>query len=117
MSTFARINYFGFLESPYRKVVDGKPTDEIDFLSADEEDKYIIAQANEPLDENGYFANEYLIAKYRGKILEVAADRVHYMDVSQTVGRGFCFLIPFLENDDANRALMGPTCNGRQYPY
>lgn len=82
MSTFARINYFGFLESPYRKVVDGKPTDEIDFLSADEEDKYIIAQANEPLDENGYFANEYLIAKYRGKILEVAADRVHYMDVS-----------------------------------
>lgn len=117
MSTFARINYFGFLESPYRKVVDGKPTDEIDFLSADEEDKYIIAQANEPLDENGYFANEYLIAKYRGKILEVAADRVHYMDVSpkQLVGVS-ASLIPFLENDDANRALMGANMQRQAVP-
>lgn len=117
MSTYARINNFGFLESPYRRVVDGKPTDEIVYLSADEEDKYIIAQANEPIDEKGNFRNEYLIAKYRGKILEVTPDKVDFMDVSpkQLVGVS-ASLIPFLENDDANRALMGANMQRQAVP-
>ena len=117
MSTYARINNFGFLESPYRRVVDGKPTDEIVYLSADEEDKYIIAQANEPIDEKGYFKNEYLIAKYRGQILEVTPDKVNFMDVSpkQLVGVS-ASLIPFLENDDANRALMGANMQRQAVP-
>ena len=117
MSTYARINNFGFLESPYRRVVDGKPTDEIVYLSADEEDKYIIAQANEPIDEKGYFKNEYLIAKYRGQILEVTPDKVNFMDVSpkQLVGVS-ASLIPFLENDDANRALMGANMQRQGVP-
>lgn len=117
MSIYARINNFGFLESPYRRVVDGKPTDEIVYLSADEEDKYIIAQANEPIDEKGNFRNEYLIAKYRGKILEVTPDKVDFMDVSpkQLVGVS-ASLIPFLENDDANRALMGANMQRQAVP-
>src|SRR5690554_6765999 len=117
MSTFRSINNFGFLESPYRRVVDGKPTDEIVYLSADEEDKYIIAQANEPIDEKGNFRNEYLIAKYRGKILEVTPDKVDFMDVSpkQLVGVS-ASLIPFLENDDANRALMGANMQRQAVP-
>ena len=117
MSTYARINNFGFLESPYRRVVDGKPTDEIVYLSADGEDKYIIAQANEPIDEKGNFRNEYLIAKYRGKILEVTPDKVDFMDVSpkQLVGVS-ASLIPFLENDDANRALMGANMQRQAVP-
>ncbi|MFP4016596.1 MAG: DNA-directed RNA polymerase subunit beta [Halanaerobiales bacterium] len=117
MSTFARINPFGFLESPYRKVIDSKPTKEIEYLTADEEDKYIIAQANEPIGENGYFVNEHILAKYRGDIIEVSPEKVSYMDVSpkQLVGVS-ASLIPFLENDDANRALMGANMQRQAVP-
>ena len=117
MSTFARINKYGFLETPYRKVIDGKPTDEIVYLTADEEDKYIIAQANEPIGEDGSFVNEHLMSKYRGDILEVTPDKVSYMDVSpkQLVGVS-ASLIPFLENDDANRALMGANMQRQAVP-
>lgn len=117
MSTFARINPFGFLETPYRKVVDSKPTDEIEYLTADEEDKHIIAQANEPIGGDGYFENEHILAKYRGDILEVLPENVTYMDVSpkQLVGVS-ASMIPFLENDDANRALMGANMQRQAVP-
>jgi DNA-directed RNA polymerase subunit beta len=117
MSTYAGINKFGFLETPYRKVVEGKAVDEIEFLTADEEDKFIIAQANEPFDEDGRFKHDLVIARYKGEIIEVAPDRVDYMDVSpkQLVGVS-ASMIPFLENDDANRALMGANMQRQAVP-
>ncbi|MDI3548845.1 MAG: DNA-directed polymerase subunit beta [Halanaerobiales bacterium] len=117
MSCYARTNQFGFLETPYRKVIDGKPTDEIEYLTADEEDNYIIAQANEPFDENNGFKHDLVIARHRGDILEVPPDKVDYMDVSpkQLVGVSAA-MIPFLENDDANRALMGANMQRQAVP-
>lgn len=117
MSTYAGINKFGFLETPYLKVTDGKPTDEMVSLTADEEDRYIIAQANEPIGEDGHFENEHVIARYRGDILEVTPDRVDFIDVSpkQLVGVS-ASMIPFLENDDANRALMGANMQRQAVP-
>jgi DNA-directed RNA polymerase subunit beta len=117
MSSYARTNELGFLETPYRKVVDGKPTDKIEYLTADEEDSYTIAQANEPFIEKGEFKNELVIARYRGDILEVSHDKVDYMDVSpkQLVGISAA-MIPFLENDDANRALMGANMQRQAVP-
>ncbi|NLC06905.1 MAG: DNA-directed RNA polymerase subunit beta [Syntrophomonadaceae bacterium] len=119
LSTYARINEYGFIETPYRKVnkESGIVTNEIEYLSADEEDNYIIAQANEPLDKDGRFINKRVNARYGSEILEVPADKVEYMDVSpkQVVSIATA-LIPFLEHDDANRALMGANMQRQAVP-
>jgi len=108
LSTYARVNEYGFIESPYRRVKNGRVTQDVDFLTADQEEKYIIAQANERIDKNGKFQNKGVSARFRGEFLEVSPERVDFMDVSPkqlvSVSAG---LIPFLEHDDANRALMG----------
>ncbi len=119
LSTYARINEYGFIEAPYRKIdkATGVVTDQIDYLTADEEDKYIIAQANEELDENGRFKKKKVLSRFRDDILEVESDRVEYMDVSpkQLVSVATA-MIPFLENDDANRALMGSNMQRQAVP-
>ena len=117
LSTFARINDYGFIETPYRKVVDGKVTDQCEYMTADEEDLYVIAGANEPLDEEGRFINKRVGCRYRDQILEVDRERVDYMDVSpkQLVSVATA-MIPFLENDDANRALMGSNMQRQAVP-
>jgi len=119
LSTYARINEFGFIETPYRKVdkETGKVTDIIEYLTADEEDLYVIAQANAPLDEEGRFAEKKVNARYGSEILVVDSDRVDYMDVSpkQVVSIATA-MIPFLEHDDANRALMGANMQRQAVP-
>ena len=117
LSTFARINEFGFIETPYRRVQDQRVLDQIDYLSADEEDKYVVAQANEPLDENGYFINERLNVRDGDLIAVRPAAQAQYMDVSpkQLVSVATA-LIPFLEHDDANRALMGANMQRQAVP-
>jgi DNA-directed RNA polymerase subunit beta len=117
LATYARINKFGFLEAPYRKVVSGKVTDEIVYLSADLEDKYVIAQANEPLDDHGRFVNQLLTARFRSDYPVVNPSKIEYMDVSpkQLVSVAAA-LIPFLEHDDANRALMGSNMQRQAVP-
>jgi DNA-directed RNA polymerase subunit beta len=110
LSTYARINQYGFLETPYRKVVNGIATKDIEFLSADEEAECIIAQANAPLDDNGKFLKESALCRLRGDFPIVTPKRVQFMDVSpKQLVSAAASLIPFLEHDDANRALMG--CN------
>ncbi|MBN1676501.1 MAG: DNA-directed RNA polymerase subunit beta [Kiritimatiellae bacterium] len=108
LSAYARVNEYGFIESPYRRVKSGRVTQEVDYLTADQEEKYIIAQANEPLDSGGKFLNKGVSARFRGEFLEVSGERIDYMDISPkqlvSISAG---LIPFLEHDDANRALMG----------
>lgn len=117
MATFARINKYGFLETPYRKVVKGKVTEDIHFLSADEEDRYYIAQSHEELDKHGKFVNEYIIARRRSDYPLVAADEVQFMDVSpRQIVSVAASLIPFLEHDDANRALMGSNMQRQAVP-
>ncbi|MEM8839852.1 MAG: DNA-directed RNA polymerase subunit beta, partial [Pseudomonadota bacterium] len=108
LATFARVNKYGFIESPYRKVVDGKVTTEVVYLSAMEEANYTVAQANAPLDESGQFVDDTVQARHAGEVLIAPVDSVDLMDVSpkQLVSVA-ASLIPFLENDDANRALMG----------
>src|SRR5215218_9339410 len=118
LATFGRINPFGFVETPYRKVVKGKVTDQIDYLTADDEDKYVIAQANAPLDDKNKFVEERVLVRQRdGEVSEVLADEVDYMDVSprQMVSVATA-LIPFLEHDDANRALMGANMQRQAVP-
>ncbi|NLM38092.1 MAG: DNA-directed RNA polymerase subunit beta, partial [Firmicutes bacterium] len=118
LTTFARINEYGFIETPYRRVIDGKVTDEIVYLTADEEDKYIIAQANETFNpETRVFDNEKVSARFKEAILVVPREDVHYMDVSpkQLVSVATA-LIPFLEHDDANRALMGANMQRQAVP-
>ena len=119
LSTYARINEYGFIEAPYRKVDHEKKivTDEIVYLTADEEDEYIIAQGNEPLDEEGHFVDERVMVRLREDILEVPQDQVDFMDVSpkQLVSVATA-MIPFLENDDANRALMGSNMQRQAVP-
>jgi len=119
LSTYARINEYGFIEAPYRKVdkKNKKVTDEIVYLTADEEDEYVIAQANEPLNEDGWFANEKVKVRYKDQILETESKEVDYMDVSpkQLVSVATA-MIPFLENDDANRALMGSNMQRQAVP-
>jgi DNA-directed RNA polymerase subunit beta len=110
LSTYARINPYGFLETPYRKVVNGVTTKDIEFLSADEEADCIIAQANAPLDEHGKFLRKQVLARTRGDFPVVEPKKVQYMDVApRQLVSAAASLIPFLEHDDANRALMG--CN------
>ncbi|MCB1070683.1 MAG: DNA-directed RNA polymerase subunit beta, partial [Kiritimatiellae bacterium] len=117
MSIYARVNEFGFIESPYRRVVDGKVTEQVDYLTADQEENYVIAQANAPLEANGKFSLPTVSVRFRGDFLEVPRDRVHYMDLSPkqlvSVAAG---LIPFLEHDDANRALMGSNMQRQAVP-
>ena len=118
LTTYAQINEYGFIETPYRRVVDGKVTDEIVYLTADEEDKYIIAQANETFDqETRLFDNEKVSARFKEQILVVPREDVHFMDVSpkQLVSVATA-LIPFLEHDDANRALMGANMQRQAVP-
>ncbi|NLC46186.1 MAG: DNA-directed RNA polymerase subunit beta [Firmicutes bacterium] len=117
LCTFARVNEYGFIETPYRKVVDGKVTDEIVYLTADVEDNYVIAQANEPFAEDGSFVNEQVSARYKDEILLVSPQNVDYMDVSpKQIVSVATALIPFLENDDANRALMGANMQRQAVP-
>ena len=119
LSTYARINEYGFIEAPYRKVIKGEGivTKEIEYMTADTEDKYIVAQANEPIDENGKFLDKKVAARYREEILEVPAESVDYMDVSpKQVVSVATAMIPFLENDDANRALMGSNMQRQAVP-
>ena len=109
LATYARVTPFGFIETPYRKVVDGKVSDRIDYLTADEEDEHIIAQANAPLTDDNFFAEARVLVRRRGGEVEnIQASEVDYMDVSprQMVSVATA-MIPFLEHDDANRALMG----------
>ncbi|KQY98509.1 DNA-directed RNA polymerase subunit beta [Microbacterium sp. Root53] len=118
LASFARINSFGFIETPYRRVVDGKVTNEIDYLTAAEEEAYIVAQANAPLKADGSFAEDRVLARQVGGEVDlVPAEEIGYMDVSprQMVSVGTS-LIPFLEHDDANRALMGANMQRQAVP-
>ncbi|MBO5403689.1 MAG: DNA-directed RNA polymerase subunit beta [Phascolarctobacterium sp.] len=119
LSTFAVINKYGFMETPYRRVdkENKRVTDEVRYMTADVEDRYIIAQANEPLDENGYFLGDRVTARAKDDVLSISPSQVDYMDVSpkQVVSIATA-LIPFLENDDANRALMGANMQRQAVP-
>ncbi len=117
LATYARINEFGFIETPYRKVKKGCVTEEIHYLTADEEDKYIVAQANAELDKDNRFAQEKVLVRIRDEVDTVEPETVDYMDVSprQTVSVATA-LIPFLEHDDANRALMGSNMQRQAVP-
>jgi DNA-directed RNA polymerase subunit beta len=118
LSTYARINEYGFVETPYRKVVKGRVTDEIHYLTADEEDKYVIAQANAEVDENGKFIGDrVLVRKRRGDVHYVSPTEVDYQDVSPSqIVSVAAALIPFLEHDDPNRALMGANMQRQAVP-
>ncbi|MBI5160490.1 MAG: DNA-directed RNA polymerase subunit beta [Micrococcales bacterium] len=118
LASFARINSFGFVETPYRRVKNGKVSDQIDYLTASEEDEYLVAQANAPLTKDNRFAEDRVLVRPKGGEVElVEPDRVDYMDVSprQMVSVGTS-LIPFLEHDDANRALMGANMQRQAVP-
>ena len=122
LATFSKVNEYGFIMSPYRRVVkdeNGVPTvtDVVDYLTADEEDKYVVAQANEPLDENGCFVNERVSCRRQAEITQLPREMIDYMDVSpkQLVSVATA-LIPFLENDDTNRALMGSNMQRQAVP-
>ena len=117
LATFAKINKYGFIETPFRKVKDGKVLDEVQYMTADEEDDYVVAQANEPLDENGCFVNKKVNARYRDGFQEVESSRADFMDVSpKMVVSVATAMIPFLENDDTDRALMGSNMQKQAVP-
>ncbi|MCG5104631.1 DNA-directed RNA polymerase subunit beta [Oceanobacillus alkalisoli] len=119
LSSYAKVNKFGFIESPYRRVdpETGQVTEQIDYLTADEQDNYIVAQANAPLDENNRFVNEEVIARFREDNIVVSRDKIDYMDVSpKQVVSAATACIPFLENDDSNRALMGANMQKQAVP-
>ena len=119
LSSFAKVNRFGFIETPYRRVdpETGKVTSRIDYLTADEEDNYVVAQANSRLDEDGSFIDQDIVARFRGENTVVNRDRIDYMDVSpKQVVSAATACIPFLENDDSNRALMGANMQRQAVP-
>ena len=119
LASFAKINKYGFIEAPYRKVnkANGVVTDEVVYMTADVEDEYVVAQANEPLDEEGHFAKTRVNARRREEIIEIEREKVDYMDVSpKMVVSVATAMIPFLENDDANRALMGANMQRQAVP-
>jgi len=119
LATFARINEYGFIEAPYRRVdkEKGVVTDEVVYMTADVEDEFIVAQANEPLDEEGHFLRPKVNARYRSEFLDIENDRIDYMDVSpKMVVSVATAMIPFLGNDDANRALMGSNMQRQAVP-
>jgi DNA-directed RNA polymerase subunit beta len=117
LSTFAKVNEYGFIVTPYLKVSKGKVSKNIDWLTADEEERYVIAQANAPLDDKNCFVNDRVMVRVRGDFIEVPPEKVEYMDVSPkqvvSIAAG---LIPFLEHDDANRALMGSNMQRQAVP-
>ncbi|AQX29416.1 DNA-directed RNA polymerase subunit beta [Bartonella sp. JB63] len=117
LATFARVNKYGFIESPYRKIVDGRVTKEVVYLSAMEESKHYVAQANSSLDVEGRFTEEFVVCRHAGEVLMAPRDHIDLMDVSpkQLVSVAAA-LIPFLENDDANRALMGSNMQRQAVP-
>jgi len=119
LASYARVNEYGFIEAPYQKVEKGtcRVTDEIKYMTADREDEYIIAQATEPLDENGCLKNPRVVCRHRDEIVEVDRERVDYIDVSPRMMVSVATaMIPFLENDDANRALMGANMQRQAVP-
>jgi DNA-directed RNA polymerase subunit beta len=118
LSTFGRINEFGFVETPYRKVEKGKVTEQIDYLTADEEDRHVIAQANTPIGTGGRFTEDHILCRRKGgEVDNVPPDEVDYMDVSpKQIVSVAAALIPFLEHDDANRALMGANMQRQAVP-
>ncbi len=118
LATYARINRYGFIETPYRKAIDGQVTDEFEYLTADEEDRYVIAQANAPLDDDGTFSADLVLVRSKGgEVREIAPNQVDYMDVSpRQIVSISAALIPFLEHDDANRALMGANMQRQAVP-
>ena len=117
LSIFAQSNEFGFIETPYRKVEKGRVTDKIDYLTADQEEKFVVAQANAPVDGRGHFTSPTVSCRYKADFIEVEPEKVDYMDVSPkqlvSVAAG---LVPFLEHDDANRALMGANMQRQAVP-
>jgi DNA-directed RNA polymerase subunit beta len=118
LSSYARVNAFGFVETPYRKISDGKVTEQIDYLTADEEDRHVIAQANTPLEADGSFAEDRVLVRRKGGEVDlIRPDEVDYIDVSarQMVSVATA-MIPFLEHDDANRALMGSNMQRQSVP-
>jgi DNA-directed RNA polymerase subunit beta len=118
LSSYGRVNAFGFVETPYRKVKNGKVTDQVDYLTADEEDRHVIAQANEPIEANGTFSNARVLVRRKGGEVDLLKpDEVDYIDVSprQMVSVATA-MIPFLEHDDANRALMGSNMQRQSVP-
>lgn len=117
LATYARVNKYGFVETPYRKVKDGRVSDEVVYLSAMEEGRYTVAQANVPIDNRGRFTEDMIVCRHAGDVQMVPADKVDFMDVSpkQLVSVAAA-LIPFLENDDANRALMGSNMQRQAVP-
>jgi DNA-directed RNA polymerase subunit beta len=118
LSSYGRVNSFGFIETPYRKVVDGRVTDQIDYLTADEEDRHVVAQANTPIEADGTFAEDRVLVRRKGGEVEfISPADVDYMDVSprQMVSVATA-MIPFLEHDDANRALMGSNMQRQSVP-
>ncbi len=122
LASYARINEYGFIEAPYRKLDKTDPqnprvTDEVIYMTADEEDKYVVAQANEPLDENGYFINNNISGRFKADTSQFLKSKIDFMDVSpKMVFSVATALIPFLENDDANRALMGSNMQRQAVP-
>jgi len=119
LATFARINKYGFIEAPFRKVdkETGRVTGEVEYMTADVEDEYRVAQANEPLTDDGYFVNSRIICRYKDEFLDVQPRYADYMDVSpRMVVSVATAMIPFLENDDANRALMGANMQRQAVP-
>ena len=119
LATFARINEYGFIEAPFRKVdkENGRVTDQVDYMTADVEDDFIVAQANEPLDGEGHFINGKVVGRYRSEFVEVDSKQADYMDITpRMVVSVATAMIPFLENDDANRALMGSNMQKQAVP-
>jgi len=117
LATFARVNKYGFVETPYRKVKDGRVTDEVQYLSAMEEGRYTVGQANQPVDAKGRLTEDLIVSRHAGDVVMVPPEKVDFMDVSpkQLVSVAAA-LIPFLENDDANRALMGSNMQRQAVP-
>ncbi len=117
LATFAKINEYGFIEAPFRKVENGKVLNEVVYMTADEEDEFVVAQANEPLNEEGYFTNDRINARCRDQFLETKGENIDFMDVSpKMVVSVATAMIPFLENDDTNRALMGSNMQKQAVP-
>jgi DNA-directed RNA polymerase subunit beta len=117
LACYARINQYGLIETPYRRVEKGRVTDEIDYLTADKEDEFVIAQANSPIDKNGRFSSDLVACRHKGDFPQKAPDDIDFMDISpvQVVSISAA-LIPFLEHDDANRALMGSNMQRQSVP-
>ncbi|HHT78185.1 MAG TPA: DNA-directed RNA polymerase subunit beta [Actinobacteria bacterium] len=117
LATYARLNEFGFIETAYRKVIKRKVTDEVEYLTADDEEKYTIAQATAQIDEKGYFSEEKVLARLGGEVIAADPNSIDYMDVSpKQLFSAAASLIPFLEHDDANRALMGSNMQRQAVP-